>query len=516
MASLTKIFGGFPLWLWLVIFCGIVLRIASISWNDRLIGDVNLFALTAKEYSESGELYYPMKYDFSRLTKWGELKTPQSQHPPLWSFLAGLFAQVFGTTNTYFTLQVMSLFSQILLLLVMFRLCQFFGDDCTLHVLPWISLSPLLIDFAGNGSQYTFGSVLVLTACLILTKNVRNSSIGFFVAGSLSGLAYCTHGAFILAIISVLLAPFFKSSDLKKCLMMALISSLGFLLSLIPLFIFRLEMFGSIFYNLNFKYFGEVFGKLKIISSNDGVYWFLDDDRSATDILIYLKNCIKVWSDFLISSLWEWGPVALIFSLFIKTFANRKIIVPLLFAAMYLIPILLWPGFKSRFLVPLIPFLLLLTYFGYQSFKQMFPNLVTVRKIAVISIPAWFFISWFVSIWITESPSKYYLIDLKHKNDYAEMLEISDLMKDLEKLPVIGSAKSLDGGIESVYHHGFPYIHARGFDWDAIEKIQHDYHAQYFWTDEIMLPKYEENLKEMELLLQSGKFRLYRFAESNG
>ncbi len=29
---------------------GIILRIASFGWNDRLQGDVNLFALTAREF----------------------------------------------------------------------------------------------------------------------------------------------------------------------------------------------------------------------------------------------------------------------------------------------------------------------------------------------------------------------------------------------------------------------------------------------------------------------------------
>jgi len=70
--------------------------------------------------------------------------------------------------------------------------------------------------------------------------------------------------------------------------------------------------------------------------------------------------------------------------------------------------------------------------------------------------------------------------------------------------------------VEGVYYHEFPYVHARGFDWALIQRIRRDYNAQYFWTDEIMLPKYEKNLKEMELLLQSGKFRLYRFEKSNG
>ena len=41
------------------------LRASSFQWNDQLQGDVNLFALTAREFRHSGELRYPIKYEFS-------------------------------------------------------------------------------------------------------------------------------------------------------------------------------------------------------------------------------------------------------------------------------------------------------------------------------------------------------------------------------------------------------------------------------------------------------------------
>ncbi len=57
-----------------------------------MLGDVNLFALTAREYAESGELNYPMKYDFSEKTVVGftsnllNLSIPHYGHswPVLW------------------------------------------------------------------------------------------------------------------------------------------------------------------------------------------------------------------------------------------------------------------------------------------------------------------------------------------------------------------------------------------------------------------------------------------------
>lgn len=90
-------------------------------------------------------------------------------------------------------------------------------------------------------------------------------------------------------------------------------------------------------------------------------------------------------------------------------------------------------------------------------------------------------------------------------------------MKELERGLVIGAASSLDGGMEGIYWHGFPYIHARswvsgeGMNWETVARIRKDYQAKYFWTDEIMLPKYEAQLDQLKLMATSGKFRLFQF-----
>ena len=91
------------------------------------------------------------------------------------------------------------------------------------------------------------------------------------------------------------------------------------------------------------------------------------------------------------------------------------------------------------------------------------------------------------------------------------MLEVVEEMKALEPSLVVGSARSLDGGLEAFYYHQFPYVHARGFDWILIERIRDDYEAKYFWTDEIMLTKYEPHMDQLQLVASSGKFRLFQF-----
>lgn len=508
---------GFPYWFWVVLAFGIILRIASIFWNDRLLGDVNLFALTAKEYSESGKLYYPIKYDFSLLTQWGEFKTPQSQHPPLWSFLAGVLGHSFGINNSYGILQMLSLCSQFLLMWVVYKVCMHFGRNCVIFVVSAIAISPMMIDFAGNGSQYTLGAGFMFMACLVLLGVVKGSYIRLFFGGILCGLAFCTHGTFVLNILAVLVVAIILGESFQEKLLFSIFCILGFLLALTPMLAFRLEHFGSIFHNLNSIYLGGVLGKLKLTDSKEGIFWMLDDEWFLSDVLNYAQNCLKVWSKFLVSLLWEWGP----FSAFLAMFCflikrSRSHIIVFLFFASVMVPILLWPGFKTRFLLPLLPIFLLYSYLGFEAVKTRFPKFLKIGKICRWGVPVWFGISWICSIAVTGSPSRYYTFDLKHKKDYEEMLDLTRQMNAIEKATLIGSAKSLDGGVEGVYYHEFPYVHARGFDWALIQRIRRDYNAQYFWTDEIMLPKYEKNLKEMELLLQSGKFRLYRFEKSNG
>jgi len=511
---MTQVYKGYPIWFWSAIVLGILLRIASIWWNDRLLGDVNLFALTAREYAESGELNYPMKYDFSEKTSWGSLESAQSQHPPLWSFVAGSLADILGTKNTYGILQGMSLFSQILLLYITFKLGSFFGKECVTFILPMVALSPLLIDFAGNGSQYTMGAVLMLGSCCLLMERGAGNLLKFFCSGALCGLAYCIHGAFVLTIGAVILASVLSKGSKIEKFSNAFFAIFGFVLVLIPLAFYRVEHFGSVLHNLNSIYIAGVLGKLSIISNADGIHWFASDAWNYADFIAYAQNCLEVWFKFFVSILWEWGPAGVLLGIF-ALFAKRKPkrILILVFLATYLIPIFLWPGFKSRFLAPLLPIAFLFSYFGFLSLKEDFPKFFLAGRICLWGIPIWFAFSWICSSILTGSPSRYYTLDLKHKSDYTDMLEMVEKMKTLKPSLVVGSARSLDGGLEALYYHEFPYVHARGFDWKLIERIRNDYNAKYFWTDEIMLSKYEAYTDKLKLVATSGKFRLFEFID---
>jgi len=195
--------------------------------------------------------------------------------------------------------------------------------------------------------------------------------------------------------------------------------------------------------------------------------------------------------------------------------------VMLIFTISYLVPILFWPGFRSRFLAPLLPLAIIFICIGIHHFFQKNLKIKKWEKIIVGSIFLWFGSSWLLSVSVTGSASRYYTFDLVHKENYQEMLGLVDKMKDLERGLVIGAARSLDGGMDAVYWHKFPYIHARpwvsgdGMKWETITRIRKDYQAKYFWTDEIMLTKYEPHMDQLQLIASSGKFSLFQFVDQD-
>ena len=65
----------------LILLAGIILRLISFGWNDRLQGDINLFALTAREFVLNDRLFYPMKFEYSDNVEYITLASPASQPP---------------------------------------------------------------------------------------------------------------------------------------------------------------------------------------------------------------------------------------------------------------------------------------------------------------------------------------------------------------------------------------------------------------------------------------------------
>lgn len=139
----------------LALAVGSYLRIASFHWNDRLQGDVNLFALTAREFVNHNRLYYPMKYEYTDHVEYQSLQSPASQHPLLWPFVCGLLGKAFHTDDTFLILKVMCEIAGAFLIAVLAYIgIRADWPNEALVAICCVALSPMLVDFSANGLEF--------------------------------------------------------------------------------------------------------------------------------------------------------------------------------------------------------------------------------------------------------------------------------------------------------------------------------------------------------------------------
>jgi hypothetical protein len=500
-----------------VLLLGVILRCCSLYWNDRILGDVNLLVLTAQEYVRSDELRYPMKVDYSPNTEWKRLHSPQSQHPPLWSLLAGISGKIIGSKNTYAIVKWLSFFLGVGIILVFCHWINREASKVAPIAISCVALSPMLVDFSGNGSQYSLGSLFFLMACVFLPKD-RITMKSCLLTGTACGLAMLTHGAFLFIVIGACAYLATTTNCMTRKLAGIGLCLVAFLVTVTPLLVFKFIHFGSPFHNLNYVHVGALLGQLSLEMDETRIYWDFNFALTWDAIKNYLNRFGSAGISFFLHLLFEWSPFGLalgITGLRSLRRQNPRFAKVILFLGIsYLVPVLGWASFKYRFLVPILPLAFVLTATGFHFCRERGGTWSTWGKIGIGGTFVWFFGAWIASSWLTGSPSRYYAFDLAHKVDYSHMSIFSEKIKKLERGTIIGSAKCLDGGIEGVYLHQFPYISARGFSWEYIQKIRKDFKATYFWTDKEMMRTYEGKLKDLEPVLSYEQFRLFRFPSS--
>ena len=251
---------------------GIILRILSFHWNDRLQGDVNLVALTAREFVVHNRLYYPMKYEYSDRVAYKVLESPSTQHPILYPFLCGLLGKAFGTDDTFLILKAMCGFAGILLILVI----AFWGarsgwGDVTLLAVTYIALSPMLVDFSANGSSYMVSAIIIILA-IILMERFRYETVSHYaLAGIVSGIGMQNHVTMFCVPAAFIVFWMTDRSRLRGAGVFAFFL-FGFL-ALIP----------SISWNL--FHFGRPFYTYTTINKIEGIYGGVITTRSAKPLL---------------------------------------------------------------------------------------------------------------------------------------------------------------------------------------------------------------------------------------
>jgi len=228
---------------------GSVLRFASFNWNDRLQGDVNLFALTAREFVTHNRLYYPMKFEYSDNVQYHVLQSPASQHPLLWPFVCGLLGKAFHTEDTFPILKVMCEIAGAFLIMV-FAYVGIRADwpNEALVATCCVALSPMLVDFSANGSPYILSAVMIILAIILLEHFRFQRITDYVLAGILCGIGLQVHMTMICIPVAFLIFWIWKHSHIRWQGGLAFV--LTGLLVLTPWMSWNLRHFGKPFYSL--------------------------------------------------------------------------------------------------------------------------------------------------------------------------------------------------------------------------------------------------------------------------
>jgi hypothetical protein len=461
----------------------LALRVLSLGWNERLQGDINLFALTARELVQHGRLAYPMVYEYTGQAACSALTTPASQHPPAWPFIAGAVAGVLGTDDTFAVLKAMSLVAGLVLLttvwLLQRRSSHALGPGVALGLM---ALSPLLVDYSANGSMYVAVAIALVLCCWSIPRIDRERLGMAAAAGAIASLAVQTHGIALTLPLTLGLVLLVR----RAYLALSVFAGTGTLLAL-PYLCWNLRHFGVPFHSVSSQYLGM---KLGLLSEElvDGRITLLRHDVPALALLeryahIVMANVVE----FARGSFRELGPfcLSLVAVGLLHVFRTNR---PLMRAGVLtfggcLATMLLWGEFQlTRFLVPLLPACYLLAGAG----SAMLWARGRRWALGVCLLGA---LGWMVPAYLERPPTRYYSHDANYARRYAAMKRVATRLAELPRGTVLGYAISLDGGIEAIYYHRMPFVRGRrlvggeGLDSEALRTLAADCSVRYVWVD---------------------------------
>jgi len=523
--------------IWCAVFAviiGVFLRIASFSWNSALNGDVNLFALTAREFTLHGRLDYPMKYEFSDRVDYLTLHTPASQHPPLWPLSAGIIAKIIGADDTFAILKILSEICGGLLIGAIALSARISSDNTpkrltisesriNITAISLVSLSAILVDFSANGSPYILMALwLTLSYCLLLRFKPQKFT-HLLTAGLLCVASILTHSAMLLLPLGFIFAILTNKSSLpqtstsktlKTRLWNVVVFLLVILVGLSPWLFWNLRQFGQIFHSYSSNYIYEQLGLM-----HTGIY-----GNVITSRLEYTLPALKILPRYALlaaKSMYALcremflliGPFGLILSLFglvwgYKT--NKDRITPLLIPIIcYVAAIGIWATYKFRFLTPIIPAYCFLVSFG---FFVIFSKGGFWRWFAGLCLTGAFI--WSIIPIFQDAKTMYYGRESHpHNALYAEMQPLAISLATRQPGVVLGYSQYLDGGIETVYWHRFPFVAGRGMSEMEIKKLAADFNFRYIWADTTSAPTLQQWFPAANVIDRSGEFVVLELVE---
>ena len=174
----------------------------------------------------------------------------------------------------------------------------------------------------------------------------------------------------------------------------------------------------------------------------------------------------------------------------------------------YTIIVILWATFKYRFLVPALLAAYIAAAVGFVKLWE--GNHVALRLIGVVCLVGT--LAWGVPRFFDETPTMYYADDDKGAHLYGRMLSLVDELKDQEPGVVLGVAPSLDGGFETVYWLGWPFVYGRGLDVPVVQKLVDDFGVRYVWSDQATTPMIDSTISTLpnaSLILSNETYQVF-------
>jgi hypothetical protein len=249
----------------------------------------------------------------------------------------------------------------------------------------------------------------------------------------------------------------------------------------LPLFAWNLAHFGKILQSTSTFYVQGKLGLVRMVQDADIIHYGVGE-LGWQHLWPYTLLALKSSLLFCLHLGLESGFAGLVLA-GLACFALRKTVPRTRLAGVALVvlaisaPCLGWPEFKYRFLVPVLPFVIILAVIGWQELKLRRPRWLS--RLLATGAMAGCAVFWIVQIALTGSPAKYYAYDMRHLHDYQLMREAADFLRDRPPGVVLSFSDPLDGGGEAAWWHGKVIVGARGFSDTRIQKLATDFRPSY-------------------------------------